>query len=187
MDGADDGAGFAQIRRVEGQQDGQHMDLGGRRREMAAVGDDLPGVRALQQAEGPGIGFGQPGGKPLPQDGADRTRKDRAVDQRGAQDSEDDFLDPGHGDIEHEFGVSDGWKGDQRRGIAGQHHDIGPRRAIEQGNAQADTDPDRQGQAKQHRRVDQKWYREDGESGPQQCAEHAINPPWIARRRPEVG
>ncbi len=172
MDGPHRRHRVAQRRRVEGQQHRQQMDLGGRRRQMAPVARRLVLVVA-QQIERPGVGVRQPGGQTQLQYGADGARKEQAVRDGGAQDSQRDLLDARDRDVEDQLGMAHRGKADQGGGIAGQHHDIGPRRAVEQRNEETNADPHRQHETQQERRVDQRRQHGDAERGARKGAYHA--------------
>ena len=55
------------------------------------------------------------------------------MNQRGADDTDRDFLYPDEGDVKHRAGIGDGGKTNQACGITGQHKGIGAGRAFKQG------------------------------------------------------
>jgi len=85
------------------------------------------------------------------------------VNDRGADHAERDLLDARHRGVEHRAGRKHARKTDQGRGIAGQHEHVGPRRAVEQRNEDAERDPKNDRKRRQLRRVDQ--IGNDGDHG----------------------
>ena len=167
--------GFAQVGSVEGQVGGQQMDLGFGGGELPPFPRGFGGAAALEHVKRPLIGLAQPVVEARQQRGADRPRKDQAVNDGGAHDADGDLLAARDGDVEDVAGRIDAGEGDDRRGVAGQHHQIAARRAVEQGDEQAGADPHRHGETQQHRRVHQRRYQENRHRGAEQGAEEPVD------------
>ena len=74
----------------------------------------------------------QPGFDPFGHDRADRTRKEKAGDNRGADNADENFLRPRQRNVKNRVWRVDSRETDDRRGISREHEGVGARRSVEQ-------------------------------------------------------
>jgi hypothetical protein len=111
-------------RGVEGQAGTEQIKVGNIAGDTAALHLNLR-RRFLGQAIGdPDARVGQHGFQFLLEGRQSAFRKDEAVHERGADDADGDFLDPGDGGVEYGAGREHARKADQGRRIARQHEHI---------------------------------------------------------------
>jgi hypothetical protein len=87
------------------------------------------------------------------------------VDQRGAENPNRDLLHADDGDVKNAAGIGHRRKTNQARGVAGQHKGVGPGRAFQQGEPQAEYDPARQHHAAQDWRIREGRHNHNGRAG----------------------
>ena len=125
------------------------------------VGDPLTGLVQPQVQPGRDLGGGGSG----QHDGVDEAR---------TEDPEGDLLGAGHRRVEHGARLAHRRKADEGRRVAAEHHQVAPRRAVEQGEIQADGDPQADGQSQEFRRVREVRHEDDAHHRAEQGPEHPV-------------
>lgn len=165
-------ADVAGVERHVGRQQAQLGDVVGQR---AAVPGVLRGAALVEYILDPAARVAHGGVQAAHHGAADAARQHHAVDQRGADDAQADFLDARQRGVEHQRRVGHAGKADHGGGIAGQHEEIRARRAVEHGDVQAQADPQHHGQRHQHGVVGQARHGIDRHGRAEESAAQAVH------------
>ena len=166
--------GFPEPGCIKRQVHRQDLNLAGVRREMAAIAANHGRAARSQDVAGSAVGIREPDHETPPQRLSHGARKYDAVNRGRAQYPEADLHNACDGGVEHRFRVVDTRKGDDRKRIAGQHHQIAARRAVEERDSQAQPDPQCDGQTQEHRSIDECRDEHDGRCAAEQGAQQPV-------------